>query len=154
MLLGLGIDVSISEAENPDLEGSIGVAPNPEGPGGDNSPFAGGSHLVVAEGSDAPDTAQAYAEFLLAADRVSEFAEGVGFFPGTIDGIEAMDLDDNHETLADALIEARTYPPHPAWGAFEGEGLFVDAIQEIMQGSDAQEVLDGVAERMNEGFGG
>jgi N,N'-diacetylchitobiose transport system substrate-binding protein len=152
MLLGLGIDVSISEAENPDLEGNIGVAPNPAGPGGDNSPFAGGSHLVVFEDSAAQQTAQAYAEFLLEADRVSEFAEAVGFFPGTIDGIEAMDLDDNYQALADALTEARTYPPHPAWGGFEGEELFVNAMQEIMQGSDPQEVLDGVAERMDEGF--
>jgi N,N'-diacetylchitobiose transport system substrate-binding protein len=152
MLVGLGIDISISLAENPDLEGSIGVVPNPEGPGGDRSPFAGGSHLVVFEESDAPETAQAYVEFLLDADRVSEFAEAVGFFPGTIDGIEAMDLDDNEQALADALLEARTYPPHPAWGAFEGEELFVNAMQEIMQGSDPQEVLDGVAERMNQGF--
>jgi N,N'-diacetylchitobiose transport system substrate-binding protein len=154
MLIGLGIDVSISLAENPDLEGNIGVAPNPAGPGGNTSPFAGGSHLVVFEGSDARDTAQAYVEFLLEADRVSEFAEAVGFFPGTISGIEAMELDDVEQGLADALIEARTYPPHPAWGAFEGEELFVNAMQEIMQGSDAQEVLDRVAERMNEGFQG
>jgi N,N'-diacetylchitobiose transport system substrate-binding protein len=152
MLIGLGIDVSISLAENPDLEGNIGVAPNPVGPGGDSSPFAGGSHLVVFEGSDAPATAQAYVEFLLAPERVSEFAEAVGFFPGTIDGIDAMELDDNHQVLADALVDARTYPPHPAWGAFEGEELFINAMQEIMQGADAQEVLDRVADRMNEGF--
>lgn len=153
MMIGFGIDISISLAENPDLEGKIGVARNPEGPGGERTAFAGGSHLVVFEDSAAPETAQAYVEHLLAPERVSEFADAVGFFPGTISGIEAMDLDADEEVFADILInDARTFPPHPAWGSFEGDETFINAMQEIMQGKDAQEVLDRVAERMNEGF--
>lgn len=153
MLVGLGIDVSVSLEENPDLEGAIGSALLPEGPGGERTTFAGGSHLVVFEDSQAPDTAQAYAEFLLAPERVAEFAGNLGFFPGTVDGIAAMDLDEHGEVLADMLVNhARTYPPHPAWGGFEGDNLFIDAMQEIIQGRDAQEVLDEVAERMNAQF--
>lgn len=153
MLVGLGIDVSISLEENPDLEGNIGVAPLPEGPGGERTTFAGGSHLVVFDDSRSPVVAQAYAEALLEPERVAEFAESVGFFPGTVDGIEAMDLDEQEEVLADMLVDhARTYPPHPAWGGFEGDELFINAMQEIIQGRDAQEVLDEVAERMDEGF--
>lgn len=153
MLVGLGVDVSISLEENPELEGDIGVALLPEGPGGERTTFAGGSHLVVFADSDAPEAAQSYAEALLEPDRVAEFADSVGFFPGTVEGIEAMDLDEHGEVFAEMLVDhARTYPPHPAWGGFEGEQLFINAMQEIIQGRDAQEVLDEVAERMNEEF--
>lgn len=154
MHIGLGVDVSISVQENPDLDGNIGVALLPEGPSGNRDTFAGGSHLVVFEGSDAQGTAQAYAEYLLDPERISTFAEEVGFFPGTVDGIDAMDLDELDAVFAEMLVDhARTVPPHPAWGAFEGEALFINAMQEIMGGADAQEVLDGVAERMDSQFG-
>ena len=154
MHIGLGVDVSISLDENPDLEGSIGVAPLPEGPAGNGDTFAGGSHLVTFAESDAPDTAQAYAEFLLEPERVSEFAQSVGFFPGTVDGIEAMDLDEHEEVLAEMMTDhSRTYPPHPAWGGFEGEDLFINAMQEIMSGdAEPADVLADVSERMNEQF--
>jgi N,N'-diacetylchitobiose transport system substrate-binding protein len=53
------------------------------------------------------------------------------------------------------LNHSRTYPPVPQWGSFEGEGIFVTAMQQIMRGDkSAEEALSGVAAQMNKEFKG
>lgn len=152
MYLGLGPNAGVVESEAPDLE--YGVALLPAGPAGNRDTLAGGSHLVRFADSDAPETAQAYMEYLLEDERVAEFSQEVGFFPGTVEGIEAMDLDEHGEVFADMLINhSRSYPPTSEWGGFEGADLFTSAVQRIMQGDvSAQDALDDVAEEMNEAF--
>ncbi|QBI19214.1 extracellular solute-binding protein [Egibacter rhizosphaerae] len=152
MFEGLGPNLGVVQGEAEDLE--VGVAPLPEGPAGNRDTLAGGSHLVRFADSQSPETAQAYIEYLLADERVAEFSEAVGFFPGTIEGIEAMDLDEHGEVFAEMLTDhSRSYPPTAEWGGFEGEALFTDAVQLIMQGDvSAQEALDDVADDMNDAF--
>lgn len=153
MFIGLGVNVDMIEAENPELD--TGVALLPEGPGGNRDTFAGGSHLVRFADSDAPETAQAYIDFLLEDDRVAEFASEVGFFPGTEEGIEAMELDERGEVFAEMLTDhSRTYPPTAEWGGFEGDDIFNNALQRIMQGEEeVQDALNDINERMNADFG-
>ena len=153
MYLGLGVNLGAVLAQDPDFE--PGVALLPEGPGGNRDTLAGGSHLVRFADSEAPELAQQYIEFLLEDDRVAEFAGEVGFFPGTVGGIEAMDLDEHGEVFAEMLINhSASYPPTAEWGGFEGAELFTSAIQTIMMGDvDAQAALDDVAERMDAEFG-
>ena len=152
MFQGLGANVDAVEAGNEDLE--VGVALLPEGPGGNRDTFAGGSHLVRFADSEAPEAAQAYIDFLMTDERVAEFSEEIGFFPGTEEGIDALDLDERGEVFAEMLTEhSRSYPPTAEWGAFEGDDLFVNAVQEIMQGdAEVSEALDEIAEEMDAAF--
>lgn len=152
MFIGLGVNVGVIQNQNSELE--VGVALLPEGPAGNRDTFAGGSHLVRFADSDAPEAAQAYIDFLLQDDRVAEFAAEVGFFPGTVEGIEAMELDEHGEVFAEMLVDhSRTYPPTAEWGGFEGDDIFNNALQRIMQGEQTpQEAVDAIAERMNEDF--
>ncbi|MFP4643655.1 MAG: extracellular solute-binding protein [Spirochaetales bacterium] len=152
MYLGLGVNLDVVLSEDPDFE--VGVALLPEGPGGNRDTLAGGSHLVRFADSDAPELAQAYIEFLLEDERVAEFSEEVGFFPGTEGGIEEMELDEHGEVFAEMLVDhSRSYPPTAEWGSFEGSDLFTSAVQNIMMDeADVQTALDDVAEEMNAEF--
>lgn len=157
MMVGGGWDVPAITSSAPDLEGSLGTSVLPEGPGGNPDTFAGGSHLVVFEESQNKELATAFAEFMLEPERVSQFTEQLGFLPGTTEGVEQSGYEDD-ETLAPFAQQitdySRTYPPTPEWGGFEGETLFVNAMQEIMQGDrGAEEALAEVANTMNEEFG-
>jgi N,N'-diacetylchitobiose transport system substrate-binding protein len=151
MFVGLGSNLDVVRSEDPDFE--PGVAMLPKGPGGNRDTLAGGSHLVRFADSDAPELAQAYIEFLLQDERVAKFAKEVGFFPGTVSGIEAMELNKHDEVFAEMLVNhTRSYPPAAEWGSFEGSDLFTSAVQRIMKGADAQTVLDEVAKEMNAEF--
>ena len=156
MMVGGGWDVSAILSSSPDLEGSVGTALMPEGPGGSRDTFAGGSHLVVFEQSDQKELAAQFADFMLQPENVAEFAQSLGFLPGTVSGVEAAGVlqDEVYGPFAEMLVDySRTYPPTPAWGGFEGSNLFVNATQEILLGdATPQEALSGVAETMNEEF--
>ncbi|TVQ25517.1 MAG: extracellular solute-binding protein [Spirochaetaceae bacterium] len=152
MFLGLGPNYGVVTRDNDAFE--VGVALMPAGPSGRRDTFAGGSHLVRFAGSRNPDLAQAYIDFLVQDERIAEFASEVGFFPGTVEGIEAMDLNEVQTVFAEMLLNhSRSYPPNAAWGRFEGAQLFTSAVQRMMQGSvDAQTALNEVAREMNQGF--
>lgn len=146
-----GINAMINE--NPEIEEKIGVAPLPKGE--NNASFVGGSNLAVFEQSENKDLAAEYIRLLVEDENIREWATLTGFFPGTVSGLEdPMFTDDpTLSVFADAMLEGRTYPPSPSWGRFEGENLFVAAMQEIMLGKKtAQEALDEVAESMNKAF--
>lgn len=156
MIVSGGWDVPSILENAPDLEGKLGTALNPEGPGGGRDAFAGGSHLVVFEGSQNKEVANAFARFMLAPERVSEFAGSLGFLPGTVSGIEeaSSGQDDMLQPFSEQLLDhSRTYPPSPDWGGFEGSELFVGAMQQVMRGeSSAEEALQEVASTMDEAF--
>ncbi len=152
MFLGLGPNYGVVTRDNDAFE--TGVALMPAGPSGSRDTFAGGSHLVRFAGSRNPELAQAYIDFLVQDERIAEFASEVGFFPGTVEGIEAMELNEVQTVFAEMLLNhSRSYPPNAAWGRFEGAQLFTSAVQRMMQGSvDAQTALNEVAREMNQGF--
>ena len=158
MMVGGGWDLAAILDGAPEMEGNVQAALLPEGPGGNRDTFAGGSHLVVFEESENKELATAFANFLLADDRVSEFAEALGFLPGTESGIEASEQasEELYAPFTDQLMQhSRTYPPVPEWGGFEGEAIFVSAIQNIMRGeSEVEEAMTEVASTMNEEFEG
>lgn len=156
MMVGGSWDYNAILDTNPELEGKLGVALLPAGPGDNRDTFAGGSHLVTFAESDNQELANQFAEFMLQPDQVTQFTNQIGFLPGTTSGIEASDIYTNETTrpFGEQMIEhSATYPPVPEWGAFEGEQLFVGAAQRVMGGeASAQEALEEVAQRMNEEF--
>lgn len=157
MMIGGGWDLAAILDTNPDLEGRVGTAVLPEGPGGSRDTFAGGSHLVTFEGAD-QDLATRFIEFLLEPDQVTTFTEAVGFLPGTVSGVEASEAagDELFGVFTTQLVEhSRSYPPTGAWGAIEGEKVFTNAIQAVMQGQlDVDAAVAQVDEQMDTAFAG
>jgi N,N'-diacetylchitobiose transport system substrate-binding protein len=136
MMVGGGWDLAPVLADNPELEGSVGSALLPEGPGGSRDTFAGGSHLVSFAEAD-QELAASFIEFMLEPDQVTTFTEAVGFLPGTVSGIEASDADGDelYGAFTTQMIEhSRSYPPSGAWGEIEGNAVFTNAIQRVLQG--------------------
>ncbi|MFA9429497.1 sugar ABC transporter substrate-binding protein [Egicoccus sp. AB-alg2] len=137
MMVGGGWDLGALLADNPELEGRVGTALLPEGPGGSRDTFAGGSHLVVFEEAENPDLAVQFVEFMLQDEQVSAFAEAVGFLPGTESGVAASSAatDPLYEPFTTQLVEhSRSYPASPNWGTVEGDAVFVNAMQQVMTG--------------------
>ncbi|MDQ0340025.1 N,N'-diacetylchitobiose transport system substrate-binding protein [Caldalkalibacillus uzonensis] len=146
-----GINAMINE--NSEIADKIGVAPLPSK--ANNASFVGGSNLAVFKQSSHPELAAAYVNVLLQEDNIAEWAQLTGFFPGTLAGLDnpVFHEDEHLKVFADALVHGRSYPASPSWGQFEGDNLFVTAVQEIMLGNKtAQEALDEVAEAMNNAF--
>jgi N,N'-diacetylchitobiose transport system substrate-binding protein len=158
MMIGGGWDLAAAIGENPDLEGNVATTLKPQGPGGSQDAFAGGSHLVAFEESDNHDLAVEFIEFALEEERVTEFAESVGFLPGTVSGVEASEAsgDELYDTFATQLLDhSRSYPSTGAWGAIEGDQTFTNAIQQVMQGDlTVDEATEQVDQQMNDAFDG
>lgn len=137
MMVGGGWDLDAILGDNPDLEGRVGTALLPEGPGGVRDTFAGGSHLVVFEESEQQELANQFVEFMLQPDQVTAFTEAVGFLPGTEEGVDASAAagDELYSVFAEQLVDySRSYPASPNWGAVEGDAIFATAMQQIMTG--------------------
>lgn len=138
MMVGGGWDLAAILSNSPDLEGKVGVALLPEGPGGNQDTFAGGSHFVTFAESDQQELATQFIDFMLQSDNVATFADTLGFLPGTVSGVEASSAseDELFSPFATQLVEhSRTYPATAGWGAVEGDKTFVNGIQEVLQGS-------------------
>ena len=156
MMVGGAWDVEAILKAKPDLQDKIGTSLLPAGPAGRRDAFAGGSNLAIFEQSEHKALARAFADFLLAPERVRDFSSQLGFLPGTTAGLQAaaQGEDPVHAPFRTQLEQhSRAYPASPQWGTFEGENLFVTAVQEVMQGKKtAAEAMKAVAQRMNEGF--
>jgi N,N'-diacetylchitobiose transport system substrate-binding protein len=156
MMIGGGWDVRAMLAAHPDLAAKVGTTLLPAGPSGSRDAFAGGSHLVVFEGTRHEDLARRYIRFLLDPARVAAFAERIGFLPGERAGL-AGDPESAEPLYAPftAQLEdhSRAYPPARQWGGFEADGLFTNAIQQVMGGKrSAQVAMAGLARAMNQAF--
>lgn len=157
MMIGGAWDVRAILDAQPELEGKVATTLLPEGPGGSRDSFAGGSHLVVFRESRQKQLARDFGEFLIAPERVSAFAQELGFLPGSLKGLDASgsSREDLYAPFATQFRDhSRTYPPAKQWGGFEGtNGVFVSAVQQIMQGKrPAAEAMAEVAEKMNQAF--
>ena len=158
MMIGGGWDLAAILSTNPDLEGNVGTALAPAGPGGNQDAFAGGSHLVTFAESENAELGAQFIEFMLQPEQVTEFTEAVGFLPGTVSGVEASSAsgDELYGTFAEQLVEhSRSYPPTAAWGQIEGDQVFTNATQQMMQGAlTADEAVAQINQQMQEAFDG
>lgn len=136
MMIGGGWDLRVILDSNPDLEGKIGTALMPAGPAGNRDVFAGGSHLVVFEESDAKDLAHEFAQFLIDAKQATAFADKIGFLPGTVEGVEAaVGGDPLFGVFGEQFIDhSRSYPVAGWWGQVEGSAAIPNEFQRLMLG--------------------
>ncbi|HYH52062.1 MAG TPA: extracellular solute-binding protein, partial [Acidimicrobiia bacterium] len=157
MMIGGGWDVRAMLAAHPELNGKVGTALLPAGPSGDRDSFAGGSHLVVFAGTKKGAVARRYLDFLLEPARVADFTNRIGFLPGARDALAAATpADPLYQPFSAQLQDhSRTYPPTREWGAFQAEGLFTSAVQQVMAGkATAAQAMKEVAKAMDAAFGG
>jgi N,N'-diacetylchitobiose transport system substrate-binding protein len=142
----------------PELEKKIGTALAPAGPSGQDTAFAGGSHLVVFKESKNTETANAFVDFMLEPANLNKFTGEIGFLPGTTAGIEESGYleDPVRKPFAEQLLEhSAVYPPSPRWGALEGANIFDGVIQNVMKGKETpEEAAKSLAEKMDEEFAG
>ena len=157
MMVGGAWDLRALLGAHPELAGKIGTALLPAGPGGVRDTFAGGSHLVTFAGTKKELLARRYLDFLLAPARVAAFTTQIGFLPGARDALSAATPSDPLYRPFSVQLEdhSRTYPPTREWGAFEADGLFTNAVQQVMAGKKtAAEAMRAVAKAMDSAFSG
>ena len=158
MFIGGPWDVTASQTENPELEGNLATALIPEGPGGSRDTFAGGSHLSVFADSDNKELAAAFRDFMLQPEELTKFTDELGFFAGTVSGINESAL------LEDPIMEpfgiqlrdhSRVYPVTPKWGALETDPKpSTVALQSIVQGTSVDEALEQLNQEIEESLNG
>jgi len=157
MMIGGAWDLKALLAAHPELAGKVGTALLPAGPAGDRDTFAGGSHLVVFSGTKKAALARRFLDFLVEPSRVAAFTTRIGFLPGARDAIAAATSADPLYRPFSVQLEdhSRTYPPTREWGAFEADGLFTSAVQQVMAGKrSAAQAMKDVAKSMDAAFGG
>ncbi|HET9771795.1 MAG TPA: extracellular solute-binding protein [Acidimicrobiia bacterium] len=157
MMIGGAWDVRAILTTRPELAGKVGAALLPTGPGGSRDTFAGGSHLVTFAGTKKAALARRYLDFLLDPARVVSFTTRIGFLPGARDALAAATPTDPLYQPFSAQLEqhSRTYPPTREWGSFEADGLFTNAVQQVMAGKKtAAEAMKAVAKAMDSAFSG
>jgi N,N'-diacetylchitobiose transport system substrate-binding protein len=158
MLVAGGWGYNAIIAAKPGMKSKIGVELEPAGPSGKDTAFAGGSHLVVFKGSKNTDLANAFVDYMLQPANLNKFTSGVGFLPGTVDGIKASGYltDPVRKPFAEQLLDhSAVYPPSPRWGALEGANIFDGEIQKAMRGKQtAQQAAQNLAKKMDQEFTG
>jgi N,N'-diacetylchitobiose transport system substrate-binding protein len=158
MLIGGGWTYNSIIQTKPGMKSKIGTELEPAGPSGKDTAFAGGSHLVVFNGSKSKDLANAFVDYMLEPTNLNKFTSAVGFLPGTVAGIKASGyLDDAvRKPFAEQLLDhSAVYPPSPRWGALEGANIFDGEIQKVMRGKQTpQQAAENLAKKMDEEFAG
>jgi len=158
MLIAGGWTYNSIIATKPELEKKMGTALTPAGPSGQNTAFAGGSHLVQFQESKNKDLGAAFIDFMLEPAQLNKFTGEIGFLPGTTDGIKASGYleDPQRKPFAEQLLEhSAVYPPSPKWGGLEGANIFDGEIQKVMKGqATGQEAVAELAKKMDEEFAG
>ncbi|MDR5701373.1 extracellular solute-binding protein [Agromyces aerolatus] len=140
--------------QNPEMEGLVGTALMPEGPGGNNSTFMGGSDFAIFEGCEQARTAGEFIEFVLDPERLVEFTSQLGFMPANVEALEAESTTGSYSSelwsvYPQQLETARFVPTTPSWGAVEATGELVNSMHAIMGGAPAQETMDKLGATMN-----
>jgi N,N'-diacetylchitobiose transport system substrate-binding protein len=136
MMIGGGWDLRAILGANPELEGRVGTALMPAGPAGNQDAFAGGSNLVVFQQSQQQELAMAFAEFMIEPENAKEFADQIGFLPGTVGGVEeTVGGDELFGVFGDQFVNhSRAYPVAGWWGKVEGNATIPTELQRLMLG--------------------
>jgi N,N'-diacetylchitobiose transport system substrate-binding protein len=158
MLIGGGWTYNSIIATKPGMKSKIGTELEPAGPSGKDTAFAGGSHLVVFNGSKNKDLANAFVDYMLEPTNLNKFTSEIGFLPGTVGGIKASGYltDPVRKPFAEQLLDhSAVYPPSPRWGALEGANIFDGEIQKVMRGKQTpQQAAQNLSKKMDEEFAG
>jgi len=143
--------------ESPNLLASARFVPVPARRAGERSrSFLGGSHLMLFADSRNTELAAAFVRFLLERENYLRFLQAVpgGPLPVLRDiGADAYFQEDPNRRVLIAQIDGAVRlgyrgPPRPEVGAVEGEGVFGEALAEVLSGrKSAAEALRAAQQR-------
>jgi N,N'-diacetylchitobiose transport system substrate-binding protein len=139
MYYGFGASYNAVVQTKPALQAVTGTALEPAGPSGQDTSFAGGSHLAVFKSSKNIQLANQFVDFMLEPQELNKYTSAIGFQPGTVSGIMASGImnDPIRKVFAQQLLyHANTYPASPRWAAVEAAKLFQGEMQKAMLGQE------------------
>ncbi|MFC6081216.1 extracellular solute-binding protein [Sphaerisporangium aureirubrum] len=142
MMVGGSWDLKAILAQAPDMEQKLATVPIPNGPGGNNDTFAGGSNLAIFKGCTNKATAKSFVDFLMKTENLVPVTTKIGLLPATTDALERERTSGSFSTpllkaYADQVPNTRSIPAVASWGKVEGTGAIVNAMQAIMNGQKA-----------------
>jgi N,N'-diacetylchitobiose transport system substrate-binding protein len=159
MMVGGSWDLKAILKQTPDMEQKLATAPIPNGPGGNNATFAGGSNLAVFDGCGNKNLAKSFVDYMLQRENLVKVTQSIGLLPATLDGLEAEQTSGSFSTpllkaYALQVPTSRSIPPIATWGKVEGTGAVVNAMQAIMSGSkSAEAAMKQLASEINSAIG-
>ncbi|WP_162606158.1 extracellular solute-binding protein [Jiangella asiatica] len=144
--------------QNPEMESKVATAPMPSGPAGNNATFLGGSDFVIFEGCELPEKSEEIIDYILDPERLVEITSQLGFMPAKLDALELESTTGSYSSelwnVFPAQLEtARFVPTTPAWGGVEATGELVNALHAIIGGSAPRDVMDDLAQTMDDTLG-
>jgi N,N'-diacetylchitobiose transport system substrate-binding protein len=144
MMVGGSWDLKTILAQQPAMESQLATVPIPQGPGGNNDTFAGGSNLAIFKDCGNKATAQSFVDFMMQTDHLVPVTTKIGLLPATKDALEKERTTGSFSTpllkaYADQVANTRSVPQVATWGKVEGTGAIVNAMQAIMNGQKTPE---------------
>lgn len=158
MMVGGSWDLKTILAQSPDLESKLATSVLPTGPGGNNDTFAGGSNLAVFRECSNKAVAKDFVKFALDKENLVPVTSNLGLLPATKDALAQEKETGSFSTpllkaYAEQADHTRAIPPVATWGKVEGSNAIVNAMQAIMNGKNAQEAMDQLADEINGAIG-
>jgi N,N'-diacetylchitobiose transport system substrate-binding protein len=159
MMVGGSWDLKTILAAAPDMETKLATAMLPEGPGGNNDTFAGGSNLTVFKDCDNKAVADDFVKFMLDKDNLVQVTSSLGLLPATNDALEQEKTTGSFsapllQAYAEQADHTRSIPPVATWGQVEGDNDIVNAMQSIMSGDkSADDAMKELADEINQAIG-
>ncbi|WP_433223214.1 extracellular solute-binding protein [Dactylosporangium sp. CS-047395] len=159
MMVGGSWDLRTILKQSPDLEGKLGTAVLPKGPGGNNDTFAGGSNLAVFRECNNKAVANDFVKFAMSKENLVPITSNLGLLPATNDALAQEKASGSFsaplfKAFADQADHTRSIPPVASWGKVEGANSIVNAMQSIMSGKKpANAAMKDLADQVNQAIG-
>ncbi|MET0133563.1 MAG: extracellular solute-binding protein [Kibdelosporangium sp.] len=159
MMVGGSWDLKTILQEAPAMEAKLATVPIPQGPGGNNATFAGGSNLAVFEECSNKALAKSFVDYMLQRDNLVQVTKSLGLLPATMEALEAERTTGSFSSpllkaYAEQVTSTRSIPPIATWGKVEGTGAVVNAMQAIMSGNKtAEAAMKQLATEINSAIG-
>ena len=158
-MVGGSWDLKTILAQTPAMEAQLASVPIPSGPGGGNDTFAGGSNLAIFKDCKNMTTAKSFVDFMLSKDNLVKVTSKLGLMPATLDALNQEKTTGSFSSpllkaYADQVEHSKSVPQVANWGAVEGTGAFVNAMQAIMNNQkSAQAAMQELNSAVNEALG-
>jgi N,N'-diacetylchitobiose transport system substrate-binding protein len=159
MMVGGSWDLQTILTQTPAMKDKLATAVLPDGPGGNNDTFAGGSNLAVFHDCNNKPLAQDFVKFMLDKANLTKVTSNLGLLPATTSALAQEKSTGSFSTpllkpFAEQADHTRSIPPVPTWGKVEGANDIVNAMQSIMSGKkSAADAMKELANQVNEAIG-
>jgi N,N'-diacetylchitobiose transport system substrate-binding protein len=158
-MVGGSWDLKTILAQTPAMQSQLATVPIPAGPGGNSDTFAGGSNLAIFKDCNNKTTAHSFVDFMMSKDNLVKVTSKLGLMPATLDALNQEKTTGSFSSpllkaYAEQVEHSKSVPQVANWGAVEGTGAFVNAMQAIMNGQKTpQAAMQELTAKVNEALG-